>query len=159
MKRWREVSAVVVLLLSLLAAFRVSAEDGAVTRDYISATEHLAASSAADRESNSEIAIVVVDENGNRREIPFSDPHVEDTRNLSWAEFEMLYPPDRGAEKIIHPIPDRPVIIDGVRYAPKEIRRFDGQVLRFIDDDRALREGVLYAFTTREGAEDYMRTE
>lgn len=159
MRRWIGASTVAILLFSLLSVLNVSAETREIFNVDDLYTTHGGQDSSENGADNAEVAVVVIDEDGNRREILFSDPQVEDTRNLSWAEFEKLYPPDRDAEKIVHPIPERSIIIDGTRYNPEDISQFDGQVLRFIEDERTEKEGVLYAFTTREGVEDYMKRE
>lgn len=87
-------------------------------------------------------------------------PAAKDIRELSiqsLAEFEALFPPNPDGEFIIHDIPHLPVVIDGVRYEPEDIRLFNGQVLRFVLDDEAIREGVIYAFTTPEGLERFVK--
>jgi hypothetical protein len=51
--------------------------------------------------------------------------------------------PERG---IVHAEPKVPVIVDGVRYAPKDIHRFDGRELYFVLD--LTQPDVLLAFTS-----------
>ena len=69
-------------------------------------------------------------------------------------ELETLFPMSAEAEKaIVHPIPQYPLVIDGVRYDAKDISLFDGIRLRFIVGD----DGVLYAFTTIEGLEQFQQ--
>lgn len=75
---------------------------------------------------------------------------------MSLTEIEGAYShPDSVA--VVHRIPNYPVQVDGVRYEPQAINRFDGQVLRFVWDQKTAAEGVIYAFTTVEGLERYLR--
>jgi hypothetical protein len=55
--------------------------------------------------------------------------------------------------------PTVPFMLDGVRYAPAEIQRFDHQPLHFVLDHQAQAEGVLHAFKTREDAGRYMASQ
>lgn len=72
----------------------------------------------------------------------------------SLAELERLYPMSAEAEAaIVHEIPPVPVIIDGIKYEPKEAALFNGQRLRFTPG----MDGQLYAFTTVEGLETFLR--
>ncbi|MDA8217873.1 MAG: hypothetical protein M0Z94_09690 [Dehalococcoidales bacterium] len=75
---------------------------------------------------------------------------------MSPAEIEALYPDPENAP-IVHPIPNYPVVVDGVRYQPEEISRFNGRALRFIWDKKSAAEGVIYAFTTAQGLERYLK--
>jgi len=50
-----------------------------------------------------------------------------------------------------------PVIVDGVRYEPEEMAAFDGQTMYWVLDRAAAEQGILYAFTTPEGAQEYGR--
>lgn len=83
-------------------------------------------------------------------------PGLIDVTGMTPADVEALFP-DSEEAAIVHQAPDYPVIVDGVRYEPDEISRFNGQVLRFVWDERAEKEGVIYAFTTVEGLEQYLR--
>ncbi|WP_410608301.1 hypothetical protein [Amycolatopsis sp. lyj-109] len=60
-------------------------------------------------------------------------------------------PQDQGASKqgLVHAEPKVPVIVDGVRYEPKEIHRFDGRELYFVLD--LTHSDVLLAFTSETG--------
>lgn len=55
-----------------------------------------------------------------------------------------------GESPLVHPIPSVPVIVDGVRYPPEEISRFNGTLLQFVLTADAVQEGYMYAFTTDE---------
>ncbi|MCA9944099.1 MAG: hypothetical protein KC449_11490 [Anaerolineales bacterium] len=48
----------------------------------------------------------------------------------------------------IHPVPQIPIIVDGVKMAPEEITKFNGQELYYLVDNES---DVLYIFTTLEG--------
>jgi len=52
--------------------------------------------------------------------------------------------------------PAVPFILDGVRYAPADIHRFDQQPLHFVLDRSAQANGALRAFRTRAAATAYM---
>ncbi len=78
--------------VSLLSVLNVSAETREIFNVGDLYTTYAGQGSSENGAGNAEVAVVVIDEDGNRREILFSDPQVEDTRNLSWAEFERLYP-------------------------------------------------------------------
>jgi hypothetical protein len=52
-----------------------------------------------------------------------------------------------------------PVIVDGVRYAPKDMARFNGRTMHYVVDREAQQKGVLYAFTTSEGRQNYLITQ
>jgi hypothetical protein len=89
------------------------------------------------------------------------DSRITDIRALgikSLADFEALFPPERGDKPIVHEVPPlvSEVVIDGRSYSAEEIHRFDGQVLRFAVDE-SLEKGIVYAFTTPEGLEQYIR--
>lgn len=79
-----------------------------------------------------------------------------DVTGMTPADVEALFP-DSEEAVIVHQVPDYPVIVDGVRYEPAEITRFNGQVLRFVGDERAQKEGVIHAFTTVAGLEQYLQ--
>ena len=53
--------------------------------------------------------------------------------------------------------PPAAIIVDGVRYAPEDISRFDGQILRYVLDERGERVGVIHGFTTVEGLMQYLK--
>jgi hypothetical protein len=61
-----------------------------------------------------------------------------------------------GEASLIHPIPSVPVIVDGVRYEPEEISRFNGILLRFVITSDSAREGRMYAFTSDEGLQGFL---
>src|SRR4051794_6136493 len=52
-----------------------------------------------------------------------------------------------GGRSIVHPTPQVPVVVDGVRYAPEQIHRFDGRSLYM----RPSRDGKRLIATTRLG--------
>ncbi len=107
--------------------------------------------------SEENVAAYVTDKDGNRMPLFATDPGVADLRHVRTpSELEALYPPSDEAS-IEHPVPNYPLVIDGVYYDPGDISRFNGLVLRFVWDDETAREGVLYAFTTVEGLETYLR--
>lgn len=58
-----------------------------------------------------------------------------------------------------HPVPDVPVIADGVFYANPAILNelFIGKKLRYIVDTKAEKEGVVYVFSTVDGYLDYIQ--
>jgi hypothetical protein len=60
-------------------------------------------------------------------------------------------------DDIVHPIPQIPIVVDGVRYAPEGISQFNGRVLRYVLDQRTQSEDVIYAFTTLEGLTQYLK--
>jgi hypothetical protein len=71
----------------------------------------------------------------------------------SKAEFMEAYKMTPEAEaKIIHTVPQVPVIIDGVRYEPEQIHLFDGQQLGFTVGQ----DGQLYAFTSYRALADFL---
>ena len=103
------------------------------------------------------VAAYFTDEEGNTITLLATDPRVTDGRGIRTpSDLEALYPKSDEAS-IVHQVPEYPVVVDGVRYEPEEITRFNGQVLRFVWDDRTAQEGVLYAFTTVEGLERYLK--
>ncbi|MGD8501574.1 MAG: hypothetical protein PVJ86_13055 [Phycisphaerales bacterium] len=113
-------------------------------------------------ESSGEENVVayVKDKDGNiKKTILATDPGVTDGRALGIrtpSDIEALFP--KGDESsTVHTVPALPVVVDGVRYEPEEISRFNGQVLRFVADERTGREGVIYAFATVEGLEKYLK--
>jgi hypothetical protein len=59
----------------------------------------------------------------------------------------------------VHGVPKYPIIVDGVRYKPEEITRFNGQPLITVVTEQTDREGVLYIFTTEKGAKDYLSSQ
>lgn len=61
-----------------------------------------------------------------------------------------------GEASLVHPIPSVPVIVDGTRYEPEEISRFNGTVLRFVITSDSAREGHMYAFTSDEGLQEFL---
>lgn len=62
--------------------------------------------------------------------------------------------PDNGE---IHGIPKYPITVDGVRYEPEEITKFNGQPLHTYWALDSEKEGVLHFFTTKEGIEEHLR--
>jgi len=70
------------------------------------------------------------------------------------AQMEALAPQ---SSSVVHPVPKLPVVVDGVRYAPEDISRFNGVVLRYVLDEQGKSEGVIYAFTTVEGLTTYLK--
>lgn len=48
----------------------------------------------------------------------------------------------------VHPIPLIPIVVDGVKMAPEEISKYDGQPLYYLVNDQARSEGIVYIFTT-----------
>lgn len=86
------------------------------------------------------------------------DAGVDDLSGLTPADIEKISAGSEAAP-IVHQVPQYPIIVDGVRYAPEQISLFDGQVLRFIWDERTEQEQVLYAFTTLEGLETYLQVQ
>jgi hypothetical protein len=93
-------------------------------------------------------SLVAVDDS---KGVEMIDINYEELGIRSLAEFEAHFPPNPDGEFIIHDIPPFPVVIDGVRYEPEDIHLFNGQVLRFVEE-----EGVIYAFTTPEGLEQFV---
>jgi hypothetical protein len=76
--------------------------------------------------------------------------------NYTPSQLEALYPMAAADEaKIVHPIPAGPVIIDGVKYKPEDIGLFNGKRLHFITGS----DGNLYAFTTSEGLEEFIKND
>ena len=65
--------------------------------------------------------------------------------------------PQQGeSAEIIHPIPKVPIVVDGVKMAPEEIAKFNGQDLYYLVNDQAR---VLYIFTTVEGINRHANAE
>jgi hypothetical protein len=56
----------------------------------------------------------------------------------------------------VHQAPKYPIIIDGVRYKPEEVTRFNGQSLIMFANEQVEKEGVIYAFTTEKKAQEYV---
>ena len=84
--------------------------------------------------------------------VPGAGIDITDLSGMTPADLEALFPMSAEAEAaIVHQVPPRPVVIDGVPYEADGVSLFDGQRLRFIvGNDR-----VLYAFTTMEGLEQF----
>lgn len=61
------------------------------------------------------------------------------------------------AKTIVHRVPRVPVVIDGVRYEPQEITRFNGRALHFVAEPQAQRPALIRAFTSLQAAQDYTR--
>lgn len=81
---------------------------------------------------------------------------VFDVTGLTLSEIEALYPMSAEAEAaLVQVVPQVPVIIDGVYYEPEDITLFNGQRLRFVVDT----DGVLHAFTTVKGLEQFVAEE
>jgi hypothetical protein len=81
-----------------------------------------------------------------------SDNIIVDLRGLTPADMEKLYPMSSEAEAaIIHEDLPCPVIVDGVRYEGNQISLFNGKRLYYVIGEN----GILYAFTTAEGLEQY----
>lgn len=59
---------------------------------------------------------------------------------------------------IVHPIPQVPIIVNGVKMAPEEITRFNGQALYYLVDNQARANGVVYIFTSLAGIERHIYT-
>lgn len=59
-----------------------------------------------------------------------------------------VQPQQDESTEIVHPIPQIPIVLDGVKMSPEEITKFDGQVLYYIVDKKAQDEGVVYVYTT-----------
>jgi hypothetical protein len=57
------------------------------------------------------------------------------------------------------PIPAVDLVVDGKRYRAEDIRKFDGQALNFVANEKAAKEGVLYAFTSRQRLKAYLERE
>ncbi len=57
--------------------------------------------------------------------------------------------------KIVHQVPEVPVVIDGVLYQPEDIHKFDGRQLGFTLG----LDGRLYAFTDEIDLEDFISTQ
>lgn len=50
-----------------------------------------------------------------------------------------------------------PVIVEGVRYEPDEVSRFQGQTMYWVYDEAAKKQGVMFGFTSPEAVQDYGR--
>jgi hypothetical protein len=71
----------------------------------------------------------------------------------SQAEFMETHRMTPEAEaKIVHTVPQVPVIIDGIRYEPEQIHLFDGRQLGFTVGQ----DGQLYAFTSYKELENFL---
>ncbi|HEU4327576.1 MAG TPA: beta/gamma crystallin-related protein [Roseiflexaceae bacterium] len=57
-----------------------------------------------------------------------------------------------------NPIPQVPVVLDGVRVAPLTLRRYDGQDLHYVLDGNALQQGFIYVFTTKAKRDAFVQT-
>lgn len=55
-----------------------------------------------------------------------------------------------------HPIPQVPIVVDGERMEPNEIRNFNGQELHYLVNEQALSEGVVYVFTSLEMRQSFV---
>lgn len=55
-------------------------------------------------------------------------------------------------------IPDFTVILNGVRMEPAEMRRHPGEDFHYVLDAEAQQEGVVYAFTSSEQRDQFLRT-
>ena len=51
-----------------------------------------------------------------------------------------------------------PVIVDGVRYQPSEMKQFEGQKLSYLINQASQQAGVILAFTSPEGRREYVET-
>ena len=58
----------------------------------------------------------------------------------------------------IHPVPQVPIVVDGVKMSPEKITKFNGQTLFYLVDDRARSEGVVLLFTTLMGIEEHIKS-
>jgi hypothetical protein len=97
-------------------------------------------------------AAAYVTENGQTRALTSSEVNLAATQTP--AQMEAAAPV---SGDIVHPIPQMPIVIDGVRYAPEGISQFNGRVLRYVLDQHSQSEGVIYAFTTLEGLTQYLK--
>jgi hypothetical protein len=99
-------------------------------------------------------AAAYVTENGSTRALTSDEVNL--TTAQTPAQMEAATP---ASDDIVHPIPQMPIVIDGVRYAPEEISQFNGRVLRYVLDQHGQSEGVIYAFTTLEGLTQYLKAQ
>lgn len=97
-------------------------------------------------------AAAYVTENGSTRALTSGEVSLAATQTP--AQMEAAAPV---SDDIVHPIPQMPIVVDGVRYAPEEISQFNGRVLRYVLDQHSQSEGVIYAFTTLEGLTQYFK--
>ena len=94
-----------------------------------------------------------VTENGKTRALTASEASLSAT-TLTPAEMKSSTSQDAD---IVHPVPEIPINVDGVLYAPEEISRFNGQVLFYVLDQHTEREGVMVAFTSEKGLMEYLK--
>jgi hypothetical protein len=97
-------------------------------------------------------AAAYVTENGSTRAVTSGEVSLATAQTP--AQMEAAAPV---SDDIVHPIPQMPIVVDGVRYAPEEISQFNGRVLRYVLDQHSQSEGVIYAFTTLEGLTQYFK--
>lgn len=85
-----------------------------------------------------------------------SDDSYAPSQYLKPSEIVSLFPMLEDAEaKVTHAIPQCPVIINGIKYKPEEITKFNGQRLHFTTD----KAGSLYAFTDAKAMEAFIENE
>lgn len=88
--------------------------------------------------------------------VPGQGINVDKLAGLTPADIEKLHPMDPKQEAaIMHPVPNCPVIVDGIRYAPDQIFLFNGKRLRFVTG----KDNNLYAFTTVQEFERFQKEE
>ena len=110
------------------------------------------AATVANAQTSGGGAAAYVTENGSTRALTSDEVNLATPQTP--AQMEAAAPV---SDDIIHPIPQVPIVIDGVRYAPEEISQFNGRLLRYVLDQHSQAEGVIYAFTTLEGLTQYLK--
>jgi len=89
--------------------------------------------------------------------VPGGDIKIANFTGLTKAEiFKEIQMSPEDEAKIVHEVPPCPeIIIDGTAYKSEDIHKFDGQQLGFIVGN----DGILYAFTTQEGFQNFKQTQ
>lgn len=59
------------------------------------------------------------------------------------------------AKNNIHPIPQIPIVLNGIKMPPSAVSQFNGQPLYGLVNQQAKREGVFYVFTSLEALETF----
>lgn len=106
---------------------------------------------AFDVASEAEVYAYVIYEDGTKEPVPATYDPYKSLKDMVAGEGV------QGSES--HPVPDVPVIVDGVFYEDPTVLNelFIGKKLRYIADEKAEKEGVIYVFSTVDGYFEYIK--
>lgn len=96
---------------------------------------------------------------GDRKE---PDPTLGDSPAGEKASLELAFDDKRAVaddSAVKRAIPPVDIVVDGKRLPAKAISKFDGKPLNFVMNEKAEKEGVIYAFTSRKLLKAYLQKE